>query len=51
MLTAVLCCVQCENLSDAEHMTWLIINHVFDLILLLTEPPVQDFMRFLVVSA
>jgi len=32
-------------LSDAEHMTWLIINHVFDLIFLLTEPPVHDFMR------
>ena len=26
-------------------MTWLIINYVFDLIFLLAEPPVHDFMR------
>ena len=36
--------LQCENLSDAEHMTWLIINHVTDLIELSGESPVQDFI-------
>ena len=35
---------QCENLNDAEHMTWVIINHVNDLIHLSQEPPVQDFI-------
>ncbi|CAL1538264.1 unnamed protein product [Lymnaea stagnalis] len=39
------CDYVCENLSDAEHMTWLIINHVSDLILLSNESPVQDFIR------
>lgn len=38
------CDYVCENLSDAEHMTWLIINHVTDLIELSTESPVQDFI-------
>ncbi|XP_055860312.1 huntingtin-like [Biomphalaria glabrata] len=38
------CDYVCENLSDAEHMTWLIINHVSDLILLSQESPVQDFI-------
>ena len=35
---------QCENLNDAEHVTWVIINHVNDLIHLSLEPPVQDFV-------
>ena len=35
---------QCENLNDAEHMTWVIINHVAELIELSHEPPVQDFI-------
>ncbi|KAL8615828.1 hypothetical protein ACOMHN_048536 [Nucella lapillus] len=38
------CDYVCENLSDAEHMTWLIINHVTDLIELSNESPVQDFI-------
>jgi len=37
---------QCENLNDSEHMTWVLINHVRDLIELSQEPPVQDFIRF-----
>lgn len=37
--------LKCENLNDAEHMTWVIINHVNDLIDLSHEPPVQDFIR------
>ncbi|XP_066278562.1 huntingtin-like isoform X2 [Branchiostoma lanceolatum] len=35
---------KCQNLSDVEHMTWVIINHVKDLIELAQEPPVQDFI-------
>ena len=38
-------CLQCENLTDAEHMTWVIINHVGDRIELYNEPPVQDFIK------
>ncbi|XP_071090376.1 huntingtin-like isoform X1 [Haliotis cracherodii] len=38
------CDYVCENLNDAEHMTWLIINHVSDLIELSDESPVQDFI-------
>ncbi|ESO95031.1 hypothetical protein LOTGIDRAFT_160793 [Lottia gigantea] len=33
-----------ENLSNAEHMTWLTVNHVSDLIELTSESPVQDFI-------
>ncbi|XP_077992227.1 huntingtin-like [Glandiceps talaboti] len=38
------CDYVCENLTDAEPMTWLIINHVNDIISLSHEPPVQDFI-------
>ncbi|CAH1783183.1 unnamed protein product [Owenia fusiformis] len=38
------CDYVCENLSDAEHMTWGIINHVNEIIELSYEPPVQDFI-------
>ena len=38
--------LQCENMLDAEHMTWLVINHVTDLIQLSRESPVQDFIRW-----
>lgn len=37
-------CPQCQNLHDSEHLTWLIVNHVRDLINLSHEPPVQDFI-------
>lgn len=36
--------LQCQNLHDSEHLTWLIVNHVQDLINLSHEPPVQDFI-------
>ena len=36
--------LQCENLNDSEHMTWVLINHVKDLIELAHENPVQDFI-------
>ncbi|XP_061171379.1 huntingtin-like isoform X1 [Saccostrea echinata] len=38
------CDFVCENMLDAEHMTWLVINHVSDLIQLSRESPVQDFV-------
>ncbi|XP_067133027.1 huntingtin isoform X2 [Centruroides vittatus] len=40
----LLCDYVCENLNDAEQMTWLIVNYVNDLIQLSTETPVQDFI-------
>ncbi|KAL4231691.1 hypothetical protein ACF0H5_009269 [Mactra antiquata] len=38
------CDYACENLNDSEHMTWVLINHVKDLIELSEEAPVQDFI-------
>ncbi|XP_029645621.1 huntingtin isoform X2 [Octopus sinensis] len=38
------CDYVCENLTDAEHMTQLIINHVNDLVELSHESPVQDLV-------
>lgn len=40
----LLCDYVCENPNDAEHMTWLIVNHVNDLIHLSLETTVQDFI-------
>ncbi|XP_060044468.1 huntingtin isoform X2 [Erinaceus europaeus] len=38
------CDYVCQNLHDSEHLTWLVVNHVRDLIGLAQEPPVQDFL-------
>ncbi|XP_045429955.1 huntingtin isoform X2 [Pipistrellus kuhlii] len=38
------CDYVCQNLHDSEHLTWLVVNHVQDLISLSHEPPVQDFV-------
>uniref|UniRef100_A0A8D0TIT0 Huntingtin n=1 Tax=Sus scrofa TaxID=9823 RepID=A0A8D0TIT0_PIG len=38
------CDYVCQNLHDSEHLTWLIVNHIQDLIHLSHEPPVQDFI-------
>ncbi|XP_077426771.1 huntingtin isoform X2 [Vanacampus margaritifer] len=38
------CDYVCQNLHDSEHLTWLVVNHVSDLISLSHEPPVQDFI-------
>uniref|UniRef100_A0A4X2LWE1 Huntingtin n=1 Tax=Vombatus ursinus TaxID=29139 RepID=A0A4X2LWE1_VOMUR len=38
------CDYVCQNLYDSEHLTWLIVNHIQDLISLSHEPPVQDFI-------
>ncbi|GAB6024871.1 hypothetical protein CHUAL_009985 [Chamberlinius hualienensis] len=34
----------CENLSDAEHMTWVIVNCIGELVQLQSEPPVNDLI-------
>ncbi|EPQ20418.1 Huntingtin [Myotis brandtii] len=38
------CDYVCQNLHDSEHLTWLVVNHIQDLISLSHEPPVQDFI-------
>ncbi|XP_029142402.1 huntingtin, partial [Protobothrops mucrosquamatus] len=38
------CDYVCQNLHDSEHLTWLTVNHVQELISLSHEPPVQDFI-------
>uniref|UniRef100_A0A8C3YS16 Huntingtin n=1 Tax=Catagonus wagneri TaxID=51154 RepID=A0A8C3YS16_9CETA len=38
------CDYVCQNLHDSEHLTWLVVNHIQDLIHLSHEPPVQDFI-------
>lgn len=40
----LLCDYLCENIYDAEPMTWLIVNHVSEIIRLSSEPPVSDFI-------
>ncbi|CAN8023979.1 unnamed protein product [Ixodes persulcatus] len=40
----LLCDYLCENIYDAEPMTWLIVNHVSEIIHLSSEPPVSDFI-------
>ncbi|XP_064465594.1 huntingtin-like [Ornithodoros turicata] len=40
----LLCDYLCENVHDAEPMTWLIVNHVTQVIRLSAEPPVSDFI-------
>ena len=39
-----LICFQIERGSDVERLTWIIINHVNDVIALSSEPPIQDFV-------
>ncbi|XP_036083329.1 huntingtin isoform X3 [Rousettus aegyptiacus] len=38
------CDYVCQNLHDSEHLTWLVVNHIQDLVALSHEPPVQDFI-------
>lgn len=42
---AMYCDYVVENLHDAEHLTWLTVNHVNEIIDQLHETPVQDYMR------
>ena len=43
---AMYCDYVVENIHDAEHLTWLTVNHVNDIIDQLHEAPVHDFMRY-----
>ncbi|XP_033632694.1 huntingtin-like isoform X2 [Asterias rubens] len=36
------CDYVCENQADAEPLTWLVVNHINEIIQLFHEPPVQD---------
>ena len=35
---------QCENMNDAEQLTWLLVNHIEEVVSLSTEPPVQELI-------
>jgi huntingtin len=37
-------CFQCENINDAEQLTWLLVNHIEEVISLSVEPPVQELI-------
>ncbi|XP_067936803.1 huntingtin-like [Watersipora subatra] len=41
---AMYCDYVVENIHDAEHLTWLTVNHVNDIVEQLHEAPVHDFM-------
>lgn len=43
---AMYCDYVVENLHDAEHLTWLVVNHVNDIVDQLHETPVQDLMGY-----
>ncbi|CAG2068953.1 unnamed protein product, partial [Timema podura] len=34
----------CENLNDAEQLSWLLVNHTEEIVALSTEPPVQELI-------
>jgi huntingtin len=36
--------LQCENMSDAKQLTWLLVNHIEEVVSLSTEPPVQELI-------
>jgi huntingtin len=36
--------VQCENMNDAEQLTWLLVNHIEEVVSLSSEPPVQELI-------
>ena len=35
---------QCENMNDAEQLTWLLVNHIEEVVSLSAEPPVQELI-------
>ena len=41
----LLCDFACESMSNAEQMTWLIINHIHEILLWSHELPVRDFIH------
>ncbi|XP_043476526.1 huntingtin [Leptopilina heterotoma] len=42
--TILFCDYVCENLNDAEPLTWLLVNHIEETIHLATEPPVRELV-------
>ena len=42
--TILFCDYVCENLNDAEPLTWLLVNHIEEAIRLVTEPPVRELI-------
>ncbi|XP_066998979.2 huntingtin [Anabrus simplex] len=42
--TILFCDYVCENLSDAEQLTWLLVNHIEEVVRLSREPPVQELI-------
>lgn len=42
--TILFCDFVCENLNDAEPLTWLLVNHIEETIHLATEPPVRELV-------
>lgn len=36
--------LQCENMNDAEQLTWLLVNHIEEVVSLSAEPPVQELI-------
>ena len=41
----LLCDFICENLTDAEHMTWLIVQYINDIVKWSYELPIAEFIR------
>lgn len=42
--TILFCDYVCENINDAEPLTWLLVNHIEETIHLATEPPVRELV-------
>nr|CAD7591330.1 unnamed protein product [Timema genevievae] len=42
--TILYCDYVCENLNDAEQLSWLLVNHTEEIVALSTEPPVQELI-------
>ncbi|XP_069698723.1 huntingtin isoform X2 [Periplaneta americana] len=42
--TILYCDYVCENMNDAEQLTWLLVNHMEEVVALSAEPPVQELI-------
>ncbi|XP_046737508.1 huntingtin isoform X1 [Diprion similis] len=42
--TILFCDYVCENINDAEPLTWLLVNHIEETISLAREPPVKELL-------
>ncbi|XP_063237175.1 huntingtin isoform X2 [Bacillus rossius redtenbacheri] len=42
--TILFCDFACDNLGDAEQLSWLLVNHIEEIVLLSTEPPIQELI-------